>query len=153
MRHREPIATNEQIDRWLVRGYLKPEVQRVVTAVWWGIYTLEGAISEARGCAQLIAQKTKVDPDLADAVALSAVDEEMQRQDAEHKDTFFALAEAAFFALRAGKNRSDVRRIIAELAKTRPLLPLPQTMTDALEEGARRHRKAEYWWKKREAQA
>lgn len=150
---RTPIATNEQIDRWLLRGYVKPEVQRVVLAVWWGLYTLEDAIEEARGIARLIAQKAKVSREIADAVALSAVDEEMQRQEAEHAKTFEVLAEAAAGAIRDGMSRRDARRLIAELAKTRPLLPLPQTLASALEEGARRQRKAEYWWKKREAQA
>lgn len=150
---RTPIAANEQIDRWLLRGYVKPEVERVVLAVWWGLYTLEDAIEEARGIARLIAQKAKVLPEIADAVALSAVDEEMQRQEAEHAKTFEVLAEAAAGAIRDGMSRRDARRLIAELAKTRPLLPLPQTLAGALEEGARRQRKAEYWWKKREAQA
>lgn len=149
----EPLATNEQIDRWLIRRYLKPEIERVVIAVWWGIYTLEDAIKEARGIAFMLAEKTNVAPSVADAVALAAIDEEMQRQEAEHEKTFEVLAQAAQSAIQNGNSRRDVRRLIADLAKTRPLLPLPHILTDAMEEGARRQRKAEYWWKKREAQA
>lgn len=151
--HGQPLATNEQIDRWLLRGYLKPEVERIVLAVWWGLYSLEEGIKEARGIAAMIATKAKVAPEIADAVVLSAVDEEMQRQEAEHEKTFEVLAQAAFAAIRDGMSRRDARRIIADIAKTRPLLPLPHILADALEEGARRQRKAEYWWKKREAQA
>ena len=150
MKH-EPIADNEQIDRWLVRGHLKPEAHRVVCAVYWGGYTIEDAARELRGQAHLIAHKCKVDPDLADDVAISALDEEMQRHEAEHTATYWALVEVALTALREGASFNALRRIVAAAAAERPLPAPTHVLTAAVERAAEDFRKAEYWWKKRES--
>ena len=146
----EPIATNEQIDRWLIRTHLKPEAQRVVTAVFWGRYTVEDAAKELRGIAFMLAAKCKVDPTLADDVAISAVDEEMQRQELEHEATLEALTQAAFIALRDGADFAQARRVVAAEAAQRPLAPPLPILTAAIEAAAQQARRAEYWWKTRE---
>ena len=81
---KEPLISNEQADRWLVRSYIKPEAERVAAAVWWGRLTIEDAAQELRGIAYLKATSAKVAPELADAVAISALDEAMQSHEAEH---------------------------------------------------------------------
>jgi hypothetical protein len=146
-----PLITNEQADRWLIRQHIRAEAERVVTAVWWGVYTIEDAAKELRGIAYMKAGRCKVDPALADAVAISALDEEMQRHEGEHAQSVEAMAQAAFLALQDGATQAQVRALIAQYAKDRPLAPMPHLLTLALEEAARRQRKAEYWWKKREA--
>jgi hypothetical protein len=146
----EPIATNDQIDRWLIRTHLKPEAQRVVTAVFWGRYTVEDATRELRGIAFMLAGKCKVEPALADDVAISAVDEEMQRQEAEHQATLEYLAQAAFIAIRDGADLAKARRVVAAEAAQRPLAPPLPILTAAIEAAAQQARRAEYWWKTRE---
>lgn len=145
-----PIITSEQADRWLIRQQIAQETTRVVTAVWWGVYTIEDAAQEIRGIAFLTAGKCKVDPAIADAVAISAIDEEMQRQESEHDASVEAMAQAGFLALQDGADRAKCRAVIVAHAKDRPLPPMPHLLTQAMDMAASRQRKAEFWWKRRE---
>jgi hypothetical protein len=144
------LITSEQAERWLIRQQIAQETARVVTAVWWGVYTIEDAAQELRGIAYMTANKCKVDPAIADAVAISALDEEMQRQEAEHQDSVEIMAQAGFLALQEGADRAKCRAVIVAHAKDRPLPPMPHLLTQALELAASRQRKAEFWWKRRE---
>ena len=146
----EPPITNEQAERWLIRHNLRAETERVVTAVWWGVYTIEDAAQELRGIAYMIAGRCKVDPAIADAVAISALDEEMQRQEGEHADSVEIMAQAGFLALQDGADRAKCRAVIVAHAKDRPLPPMPHLLTQAMDMAAARQRKAEFWWKRRE---
>jgi hypothetical protein len=150
MAQKERFITNEQIERWLIRQQLANETTRVVTAVWWGVYTIEEAAQELRGIAYMMAGKCKVTPAVADAVAISAIDEEMQRQEAEHQESVEAMAQAGFLALQQGADRADCRAAIVAAAKERPLPPMPHLLTQAMDMAAARQRKAEFWWKRRE---
>lgn len=145
-----PLITNEQADRWLIRQQIAKETVRVVTAVWWGVYTIEDATQELRGIAYMAAGKCKIDPAIADAVAISAIDEEMQRQEAEHQDSVEIMAQAGFMALQDGADRAKCRAAIVAYAKDRPLPPMPHLLTQALDMAVSRQRKAEFWWKRRE---
>lgn len=145
-----PIITDEQCYRWLIRHNIAYETTRVVTAIWWGVYTIEDAAHELRGIAYMTAIKCKVDPKIADAVAISAIDEEMQRQEEEHQQSVEIMAEAAFLALQAGATRERCKAIIAQMAKDRPLPPMHHLLTQVLDIAASRQRKAEFWWKRRE---
>ena len=147
---RQPIAENEQIDRWLMRQHLAPETLRVVSAVWWGVYSVTEAIRELRGQAFLIAKRNRVEPDIADAVAVNAFDEEMQRQEQEHETSIEAMRQAAFIALRQGADLSAARKVVAQTARDRPLMPTREMMTHALERAAQDLRRAEKWWAARE---
>jgi hypothetical protein len=149
MRH-ERLFTDEQADRWLIRTHLKSEAHRVVTAVFWGRYTIEDATKELRGIAYMIAVKCKVEPAIADDVAVSAIDEEMQIQESAHLESLEAMTELAFLGLRDGADLAAAKKIIADEAARRPLSPPLPVLTAALEGAAQRHRKAEYWWKTRE---
>lgn len=145
-----PLITTEQADRWLIRQNIRAETERVVTAVWWGVYTIEDAAQELRGIAYMTAIKCKIDPAIADAVAISALDEEMQRQEAEHQNSVEIMDHAGFIALQDGANRAQCRAVIVAHAKDRPLPPMPHLLTQALDMAVSRQRKAEFWWKRRE---
>ena len=133
--------------------YIKPEAERVAAAVWWGRLTIEDAAQELRGIAYLKATAAKVAPELADAVAISALDEAMQSHEAEHAASVEAMTEAALVAIRANGSRAEVRAAVAAEAQRRPLPPMPHLLDVAAEEAAQRHRRAESWWKRREPAA
>jgi len=128
-----------------MRQHLAAETTRVVTAVWWGVYSVRDALMELRGQAFLISERNGVDEKIADAVAMSAFDDEMQRQEAEHGDSIAAMSQAAYLLLRQGKSLKDARSAVAAVARDRPIQPTPHMMTHALEHAASEHRKAERW--------
>lgn len=148
---RPPLITRDMADRDTVRVRVKRELERVITAVWWGVYTVEDAAAEFRGIANMMAKRTGVDPDLIDKAAIEWLDQEMERHEAEHEASVKAMTDAAFIALREGANQAEARRIVAQHAADRPLPPPQHLLTVALEAAAKQHRMANAWWKKRES--
>lgn len=135
----EPLVRPEQAERWLMRQHLAAETTRVVTAVWWGVYTVRDALRELRGQAFLIAQRNGVDEKLADAVAVSAFDDEMQRQEAEHTTSADVMAQAALVCLQSGMPEAQARRVMAQHAQDRPLAPPLHIVTQAWERAKREY--------------
>lgn len=136
---REPLITKEQADRWLMREHLAPHTTRVVTAVWWGVYTVPEAIRELQGQAHLISQKNRVAPALADAVAIAAFDDEMQRHEAEHETSLRVMETAALACLAAGQPDALARAQIKLHAKDRPIPPPLNLLQQAYDNARRRH--------------
>lgn len=142
---KEPPIQPEQAARWLMRQHLAAETTRVVTAVWWGVYPVAEALRELRGQAFLISERNKVPPEIADAVAVNAFDEEMQRQEDTHAASIHAMQDAALIELREGRGVKSARRAVAQIARELALAPTTYMMTHALERAAAQHRKAERW--------
>jgi hypothetical protein len=136
---RQPIADNEQIDRWLMRQHLAPETLRVVSAVWWGVYTVRDALDDLRGKAALISAKNRVAPALADAVAVSAFDDEMQRHEQEHETSLRVMETAALACLSAGQSDAMARGQIKLHAQDRPIPPPLNLLQQAYDNAKRRH--------------
>ena len=103
------------------------------------------ALSELRGQAFLISERNKVDPEIADAVAINAFDAEMQRHEDAHVETIQAMQESAFLAFRQGAGLKAARQSVAAVARGAALTPTTTMMTHALERAAAQHRKAERW--------
>ena len=146
----EPLITEEQMMRDAVRIRLRHDLERVVTAVWWGVYTLEDALLELRGQAYLIAVRMKIAPEMIRDACVDWIDLEMARHEAEHAASREAMIEAALAVLRENGTRAAVRKAVSECARDRPLLPPTHIMNSAVEIAALEHRRAETWWKKRE---
>lgn len=147
----DPLFTPEQAYRWGVRIRLADDLDRVATAVWWGRYTVEDALREIRAAAHIVAMRMKIDPILIDAAVPDWLDEELTRHEAAHAASLEAMTAAGVAALRRGGARAAVRRAVALCAADQPILPPLHIMDSAVEAAAIEHRRAESWWRKREA--
>lgn len=136
---KQPLVSNEQADRWMLRQAIRPDVERAAAAVWWGIYTVQDATQELRGQAQLKARTLNLAAALANDVAASAFDEAMQRHETEHETSLRVMETAALAILSAGKSDALARAQIKQHAKDRPIPPPLHLLQQAYDNAKRRH--------------
>ena len=73
------------------------------------------------------------------AVAASAFDDEMQRQEVEHEASVAVMTQAALASLHAGLPEAAAKASVAQHAKDRPLPPPLYLVTQAWEKAKREY--------------
>lgn len=150
MAPRDRLISDEAAEAALMRGWIRPDAERLAASYWWGRQTLHGAHEELRGIAILkdvraggLACKAcdVADEELADA---------LDAHERAHAESLRLMTQAALGVIRQDGTYRDAARAAADVARGRPLLPPAYLIRQAVEEAAVEYRRGLAFWRKRE---